>query len=296
MDRFATLRQGLIGAWCPSLGATGYTLLDRSGRTNHGTLTNLSAQTPWVASGGGMALRFPGASSPSLARYVSTTRNDNAYLAGSFSACAWVSYSGAVTANYPGIVCHSGANDFGVGFAIGIIQSTATANQNSVYAYISDGTKSGPSVLELSPGNTGAWACYCMVRDSAQSLISLYKNGVFQGSASTSSVTGSLLSNLPLVIGFRTDRQSFGTTINTLNGSVDDVRVYNRALAPAEIRLLASQRGIGLVPTGRTLTKFPTTLYQNVGGVWKPTTPQINVGGTWKAASPAINVGGVWKS
>lgn len=78
-------------------------------------------------------------------------------------------------------------------------------------------------------------------------------------------------------------------------GSLDDVRVYNRTLTLAEIKLLASQRGIGLVPTGRTVTKFPTTLYQNVGGVWKPTQAQVNVGGTWKTASPATNVGGVWK-
>ena len=55
-----TILQGLIGAWCPSLGPSGYTLLDRSGRGNHGTLTNMDAATDWVVSPGGWALDFDG--------------------------------------------------------------------------------------------------------------------------------------------------------------------------------------------------------------------------------------------
>jgi hypothetical protein len=51
---------GLVGAWCPSLGPSGYTLLDRSGRGNHGTLTNMDAATDWVGTPGGWALDFDG--------------------------------------------------------------------------------------------------------------------------------------------------------------------------------------------------------------------------------------------
>ena len=50
-------KRGLVGAWCPSLGATGFRLLDRSGRNNHGTLTNM-ASTAWTTSGGKGALDF----------------------------------------------------------------------------------------------------------------------------------------------------------------------------------------------------------------------------------------------
>ena len=52
--------QGLIGAWCPSLGPSGYTLLDRSGRGQNGTLTNMDAGTDWVGTPGGWALDFDG--------------------------------------------------------------------------------------------------------------------------------------------------------------------------------------------------------------------------------------------
>ena len=53
------LLQGIVGAWCPSLGPSGYTLLDRSGRGTHGTLTNMAA-TSWISSPGGWALDFDG--------------------------------------------------------------------------------------------------------------------------------------------------------------------------------------------------------------------------------------------
>jgi hypothetical protein len=52
--------QGLIGAWCPSLGPSGYTLLDRSGRGNHGQLQNMDAGSDWVGTAGGWASDFDG--------------------------------------------------------------------------------------------------------------------------------------------------------------------------------------------------------------------------------------------
>jgi len=53
------LRRGLVGAWVPSLGVTGNTLRDASGRNNHGTLTNMDPATDWQTSGGGL-LDFDG--------------------------------------------------------------------------------------------------------------------------------------------------------------------------------------------------------------------------------------------
>jgi hypothetical protein len=46
---------GVTGAWCPSLGATGLTLRDHSGRGNHGTLANVLLSSAW-ASPAGLAL------------------------------------------------------------------------------------------------------------------------------------------------------------------------------------------------------------------------------------------------
>ena len=57
---YPTVLQGLVGAWCPSLGPSGYTLLDRSGRGHHGTMTNMDAGSDWVGTPGGWALDFDG--------------------------------------------------------------------------------------------------------------------------------------------------------------------------------------------------------------------------------------------
>ena len=39
-----------------------------------------------------------------------------------------------------------------------------------------------------------------------------------------------------------------GAEAGQMLGQLDDVRIYNRTLSPNEIRLLASERGIGLRP------------------------------------------------
>jgi hypothetical protein len=56
------LWDGLVGLWMPTLGPTGLTLRDVSGRENHGTLTNMDPATDWVASPYGWALDFVRAS------------------------------------------------------------------------------------------------------------------------------------------------------------------------------------------------------------------------------------------
>ena len=58
---YPELWDGVVGAWCPSLGPTGSRLHDMSRRSNWGTLTNMDAATDWVVSGGQYALDFDGA-------------------------------------------------------------------------------------------------------------------------------------------------------------------------------------------------------------------------------------------
>lgn len=56
----ARLWDGVVGAWCPSLGPTGSRLFDHSRFSNWGTLTNMDNATDWVVSGGQYALDFDG--------------------------------------------------------------------------------------------------------------------------------------------------------------------------------------------------------------------------------------------
>jgi len=57
---YPELWDGVVGAWCPSLGPTGLRLHDHSRRNNWGTLTNMDPATDWVVSGGQYALDFDG--------------------------------------------------------------------------------------------------------------------------------------------------------------------------------------------------------------------------------------------
>ena len=58
--RSSNLWQGVVGFWSASAGPSGYRLLDRSGRGNHGTLTNMDAATDWVVDDGRYALDLDG--------------------------------------------------------------------------------------------------------------------------------------------------------------------------------------------------------------------------------------------
>ena len=51
---------GILGCWSPSLGVTGVRLLDRSGYSNHGTLTNMDPPNDWVTTSIGRVLDFDG--------------------------------------------------------------------------------------------------------------------------------------------------------------------------------------------------------------------------------------------
>jgi len=118
----------------------------------------------------------------------------------------------------------------------------------------------------------------------------LFSNGVELPRAGNA---GSVPAALPSSIG------PFSLGRDQLNrygaGALDDVRVYNRVLTLAEIRLLASQRGIGLVPTRHRRGSLLSQFWCNVAGTWKTAKPWINVGGTWRQGSPKIRAGGAWK-
>lgn len=57
---FPNLWDGLVGAWCPSMGKQGSTLFDFSPYKNHGSLTNMDAATDYVPGKFGTALNYDG--------------------------------------------------------------------------------------------------------------------------------------------------------------------------------------------------------------------------------------------
>lgn len=208
--------EGLQLAICPSFtGQTSLQALDVSGRSNHGTLTNMDRNTAWVTSGGKGALSFDGVDDVvtipqpqyvypvTVNFWLRTTAFHNAYVV--------VLTNGLTTDSSFGFV--SNAQDLRL---VG-----ANVNQGNL------------SVTVLSN-----WTMLSYVLTS-QTSRSMYINGSANGT-STASAT------LPTMNSVRFGGGDFGP--RRLNGQSDDLRIYNRALTGPEIRqLFELDRGGGML-------------------------------------------------
>ena len=228
-DRYASLKQGLVGAWIPSISGSGLLLPDLSGRGNHGTLTNMDA-SDWVSSEYGRALDFDGSND-----YVSIPDSNQLDVTGPVSLAIWV--RGTSTANK--VLTEKGNNKT-------LVLQPNGAND----FYYLDGF-AGPAIV---PGlNTlifnGSWHNITATFNGATR--SLYVDGALRHTSAMSTPSANADE---FVIGARS-----GSSV-AWQGQVDDVRVYNRALSESEIRLLASKRGIGLEPRKSKLLfhQFPS--------------------------------------
>ena len=250
--KYPSLWDGCVGAWAPSLGQTGLTLRDESVFGNHGTLTNMDAASDWVVSGGKGALDFDGSND-----YVNIfgTSDPKAVLpTGSLTEMCWFrstqtwntnfwpgtaglvtgATSGAGTGDYGIMGCRYNGQDGQVVFFVGV--------NGSVNDYFAG---SGGTAL-----NDGRWHHAVGVFNLNQS-ISLWIDGVLQ--QTTSVPNGGVLNTAPLQLGWN---QFHGGNSAVLNGQLDDIRLYNRALSPSEIKLLATRRGIAFERASRKLTVF----------------------------------------
>lgn len=282
-DRFATLRQGLVGAWCPSLDGVGTVIPDRGNRRNN--LSNAAA---------------PNAQRGERGLYVSGS--NNALVASNDG--AQQALNGATTATITGWMRRLSSSNY---VAFGFNGASGTGNRFSTI-WFSDGNwywaveSAGSNYVGVAAyaPTPELWA-HCAVTFNGSlgsgNRSRFFINGVSVGAVQSGFEPATLSTALgPLVLG-----RDFSTRLSGSAGAggwINDVRVYNRVLTLREIRSLASQQGIGLTPTRHRrarLAAAATTLWLNVGGVWKTTTPHIRVGGVWKQSTPKIRVSGEWK-
>ena len=224
INRYASLRQGLVGCWVPSLGASGYRLIDRSGNNNHGTLTNMDPGTDWVPSGGKLALDFDGSNDYAIVRNLPKRNNvDPISLGGWFYATAG-SYG---YSNYFLSIPYVSSGTNGIDFT----------NPQAVRFNLF-GAGSNVSI-DTSIDLRNKWTHVFGVFDGLQGM--LYANGSLVGTASQT--FGTNTESRELNIG------RFGGFGGYASIHGDDVRIYNRVLNPNEIRLLyTGGRGVGLMP------------------------------------------------
>ncbi len=139
---------------------------------------------------------------------------------------------------------------------VGIIYAGATTSFRGLVT--AGGTNYSSTATGSSPP-TGAWYHLASVVDGSD--VTLYVDGVSQGSTPH---TGSI--NSSPTNAFEIGRyKGSGTASNRhcLNGKMDDVRAYQRALTQAEITHLASSRGVGGPAGGGPDPPDPPTGFYN---------------------------------
>jgi hypothetical protein len=231
-DRYANLKQGLAGAWIPSLGATGSLLLDRSGNGYHGVINpNIS----WVASGDGVSLDSNGTTGYRTTVDV-TSGPLKLMLENNWTIGCWhLSRQGSVSHVLFAVESY--------GYFYFYPSETYTTMR--IYWGTVNFTISS-STVETAQNK---WVHSAVTYDRASETAYFYRNGVFSNSV-TSSARGS--SDVISKISF------LGGDLNqNYDAQFDDMRCYTRTLTAPEIAQLALRRRIGFEPIRRRQYKAP---------------------------------------
>lgn len=214
---------GLVGYWSFEDGKGSSQVVDRSGNSNHGTLTNMNANTAWTngATTTGQALSFDGAND-----YVNIA---DFFYSDTLSVCLWFKAS-SVTAdlksmiikrNTPGVT-QASVNEWGLSYSTAGFHFFSSLD--SVTTVVNLNSATIPS--------TGVWYYLCAVQRGNGDIASIYIDGIEEA---TYTQTGVMANTTNFIqIGAR----SANLDTRYLSGSIDEVRIYNRALSSSEVARL----------------------------------------------------------
>ena len=207
--RHAHLWRGLVGAWSPTLGATGTTLRDQSCYQNHGALIDMPPDEVWVADGGSRALHVQGDGfgTPYL-RHIEIPSSDSLSITSAISISSWMKLTASTT------------ND---GFL---------RKQPRDYFLEIKGAK--PTLQVRFRTNTetddalpyGEWVHVTATFDGTVPSVAMYVNGIAVAHTSAYLVAGAFQES--------DDVLQVGRYLGIFDGLFDDLVLHNRALTPRE--------------------------------------------------------------
>lgn len=203
---------GLVGYWSFDE-ATGTKVTDFSGHNINGSLCSGSCQ--WVSGKFGSAMYFPNTGPNSIA-IGSTT--DFQFGTNSFSVSFWAKIDPSSTNALPVSNASSGYSTIGFRFFI----------NDSMYFYVGDGVnyvEDGVNIVAYK----GQWTHFVGTWDVTDKKGRLYINGVLSKTTNANLNVGAVNSIRNLRFGGTSD---YGYVYK---GSLDDVRIYNRALSATEV-------------------------------------------------------------
>lgn len=235
--KYASLRDRLVLAICPSVSGGGGIVPDLSGYNNHGTLNNMEA-VDYVSYQRGVACNFEGTNN-------NIQTSTSFCLTNQFTLSLWMRSSNISQPNtYLFSALDSSLADNAYSIIYGFVSQRV-----EFYAGATIGgfrTNSQITIADTNPNHLA------YTYDGRQMLS--YLNGQVVNTNSFASATLNA-PNGPLYLG------NFGPSFaRFFNGLLDDARSYQRALSSQEIQLLASEPGIGLRPE-RTSVFFGAQLF-----------------------------------
>jgi hypothetical protein len=222
--------------------AAGFAATDATTNANNGVLLNFLDPIPtnWVAGVLGGGLRFnSGAGADNQVVMVNHSDSLDFSTTSAFTLSAWV--KGPPQAENAGILCKGFAGG-GEAFSVDI--------QSGAYRfYVRDAAAVGTVAQStVMPDNT--WQLWVATHDGAAGRMKLYVNGAEAASGTPAASIQSVVE--PVDLGCR---QAVGGGYNyPFLGTMDDVRIYNRALTPMEQRALYE----AVVPPPVSLTVTPS--------------------------------------
>jgi hypothetical protein len=208
------------------LDATGALLVDRSGRNNHGALTNMDPATDWVVSGGKGALDFDG-----LNDYVNARIPTLELSTDSVTLSLWYRNTTGTTGVYAALCSSTNGTPFLIFQASGSAINLVHRNNAGGDTNTSGGTWQSVNWKNI-------------VAVSTPSSLTFFSDGV--QTATFSRTAGATTFN-QISIGAL---NRAGSLSNHSVSQQDDIRIYNRALTLGELRQLY-QIGRGNMPIRR---------------------------------------------
>lgn len=216
--RYPGLWKRCIGAWCPGLGPTGIEWIDHSGYRNNGVVTAATLSTFWAVDEDGYAGNFDGTDDhvdlPNIPLAASSD----------FSISVWFNLD-TVPGTFSTIVSIEES----------LFVRIDVNSSSEVEGYLNDGVAN--RFIGTTAIDTGTW--YNAVFSRNGGTYEFYLDGQSTGSGSHSdpSTSGTGIT----AIGARNNADS---NDYEFDGLIDGVRIYDRALDPNEISLLASRRKV----------------------------------------------------
>lgn len=210
-----------LQAWWKLDEPSGTTAADSSGNANNGTYQNSPALNQTGAFATSKAVAFTAASTHYVSTGGITTASTN-----TMTIAAWIKPNGTQSA-YCGVVFSRGATVNGLQFDKNGSRRIAYTWNDTSATYDWAG---GPVLTD------GAWShVVCVVNNTTGKI---YVNGAL---AATNTTTHSAISNPFSAVEIA--RDSFNG-LRRFNGTLDDVRIYNRALTDADVSQLYAYTGL----------------------------------------------------